>query len=97
MVFRGSSRGSELIFNELQWPIEKPHQIIWDALQDYGRIEWKRMLRDLEKASSMAFHDILNKFDLTWGIKGLIVTWSNLVDTWKDWRQVGCILGYFCN
>jgi hypothetical protein len=30
---------NDLIFNKLQLPIEKTRQIIWDALQDYGRIE----------------------------------------------------------
>ena len=45
----------------------KTCQIIWDALQDYERIEWKQSLRDLEKALDVAYHDILNKFDLTWG------------------------------
>jgi hypothetical protein len=75
---------NDLIFNKLQWPIEKTSQIIWDALQDYGRIEWKWTLRDLEKAPDVAYHDILDKFDLIWGVKGLIVTRSNLVVTWKD-------------
>ena len=97
----------------MQWPIEKTRQIVWDALQGYGRIEWKRMLRDLEKTPNMAYHDILNKFDLTWGVKGLIMTQSNLVITWKDrthmsiisWFPLGlhcsgrvsCILNSMCN
>ena len=54
-----------LFLNKLQWPIDKIRQIIWDALQDYGRIEWKRMLRDLEKAPDVANWDILSNFDLT--------------------------------
>ena len=58
---------NDLIFNRLQWPIEKTRQINWDALQDYGRIEWKWTLRDLEKVPDVAYHDILNKLDLTWG------------------------------
>ena len=65
-------------------PIEKTRQVIWDALQDYGRIEWKQTLMDLEKALGVAYHDILNKFDSTWGVKGFIVTRSNLVITQKD-------------
>ena len=56
---------------------------------------------------------IFNKFNLTWGVKGLIVTQSDLVVTWKDRPQmitiysfplglccfgwVGCILGSPCN
>ena len=33
---------------------------------------------DLEKILDVAYQDILNKFDLTWGIKDLIVTFNNL-------------------
>ena len=50
------------IFVKVQWPIEKTPRIIWDALQDYGRIEWKRMLKDLEKAPDVAYQDILKDF-----------------------------------
>jgi len=60
-------------------------------MQDYGRIEWKWTLRDLEKAPDVAYHDILNNFDLIWGVKGLIVTRSNLVVTWKDRPQMSII------
>ena len=48
----------------------------------------------------VANHEILNKFDLTWGVKGLIVTQSNLVVTWKDRPQTSIIswfsLGLWC-
>ena len=42
-------------------------------------------------APNVAYHDILSKFDLTWGVKGLIVTGSNLVVTWKDRLQMSII------
>ena len=45
----------------MQWPIEKTRQVIWDSLQYYGRIEWKRTMRDLEKALDVAYHDVLKK------------------------------------
>ena len=49
---------NDQIFNKLQWPIEKTRQIIWGALQDHGKIEWKHlMLRDLEKIPDVAYHD----------------------------------------
>ena len=35
----------------------------------------------LEKVLDVAYQDVLNEFDLTWGVKGCIVTWSNLVVT----------------
>ena len=70
-----------MVFNNLQWPIEKTRQVIWDALQSYGRIEWKRTLKDVEEAPGMAYQDVLNEFDYTWGVKNLTVTWSNLVAT----------------
>ena len=69
------------MLNDLHWPIEKICQAIWDALQDHSKIEWKPTLLDLEKAPDMAYEDVLNKFDSTWGVKGLIVASSNLVVT----------------
>ena len=45
----------ELVFNVLQWPIEKKRQVIWDALQVLsGRIEWQRTLIGLEKVLEVA-------------------------------------------
>jgi hypothetical protein len=70
-----------MLFNTFQWPVEKTQQVIWNALQDYGRIEWKWTLLDLEKAPYVANQDVLNGFHLTWGVKGLIMTQSNLVVT----------------
>ena len=42
-------------------------QAIWGAMQDYGRIKWKRAILDLEKALDVAYQDILNEFDSIWG------------------------------
>ena len=58
-----------MVFNDLQWPIEKTSQITWDTLQDYGRFEWKQMFSDLEKALDVAYEDVLNEFDSTQGVK----------------------------
>ena len=44
----------------------------WDALHDYGRIEWQRTLSDLEKAHDVAYQDVINKFDVIWGAKVLL-------------------------
>jgi hypothetical protein len=49
------------------------------------------MLRDLEKARDVAYHDILNEYDWTWGVNGLIVIQSNLVVTWNDRTQMSII------
>ena len=47
-------------------------------------IIWRqRTLEDLEKAPDVVYEDVLNEFDSTWGSKGLIVTRSNVVVTWK--------------
>ena len=78
-------------FSALQWLIEKTHQVVWDALQDYGRIEWKRTLLDLEKAPDIAYQDVLKEFDSIWGVKGLIMTRNNLVVTWKVRPHMGII------
>ena len=82
---------NDLVFNALQWPIEKLSQVIWDALKDYNRIDWKHTLSNLEKAPNVAYQDVLNECDSTWGVKGLIVTPSNLVVTWKVRPQIDII------
>ena len=58
---------NDMVINNLQWHVEKTCQTIWDALQDYGRIEWKQTLLDLEKSPYIAYQEILNKSDSTWG------------------------------
>lgn len=79
------------MFNTLQWHVEKTRQVIWDALQNYGRIEWKHTLSDLEKAPNVAYQDVLNEFDSTWGVKCLIVTQSNFMVTWMVRPQMSVI------
>ena len=63
---------NDLVFKNLQWPVEKIHQVIWDILHDYGRIERKRTLRELEEAPEVAYQDVLNEFDYTWGGGGIL-------------------------
>ena len=46
---------NDLVFNALQWPVEITRQVIWNILQDYGGIEWKWTLSDLEKAPDVAY------------------------------------------
>jgi hypothetical protein len=76
---------NDSIFNNMQWVIEKTRQVIWDALQYYARIEWKRTMRDLEEALDVAYdHDVLTEFVSTWGVTNLIMTQSNLVVMWMD-------------
>jgi len=62
--------------------------VIWDALQDYGKIEWQRTLVDFAKAPNVAYQEVLNTINLALRgggkVKGLIMTESNLVvDRWK--------------
>jgi hypothetical protein len=75
----------------LQWPIKKARLVIWDALQNYDRIEWKQTLTELEKAPNMAYQDVLNEFDSTWVVKGLIMTYNNVVVMWKVSPHMGFI------
>ena len=77
-----------MVFN-LQWHVQKTRQVIWDALQDYGRIEWKQTLKDLEETPDL--EDVLKEFDTTWGVKNLVVIRSNLVVTWMDKPQMSII------
>ena len=68
-----------MVINDLHWFIVKTRQVIQDTLQDYGRIEWKQTLSSMKKAQDVAYQDVLNEFNWTWGVKGLIVTRSFLV------------------
>jgi hypothetical protein len=80
-----------LVFNNLQWLIKKTRQVIWDALQDYGRIELKWTLKNLEEAPDVACQDVLNELDRMWGVKNLIMTQSDLVVAWMDRPQMSII------
>ena len=57
--------------------------VIWDALHDYGKIEWQRTLADFKKAPNVAYQEVLNKFNSALrsggGSKALFLTQSNLV------------------
>ena len=74
---------NDMVFNIVQWRIEKTCQVVWDALQDYSRIEWKRILSNLEKVPDVAYQDVLNKFDSTWGSK--VSLWPG-VTKWSPGR-----------
>jgi hypothetical protein len=71
-----------------QW--KKMYPTVWDSLLDYGRLQWQQTLQDLQKAPNVAYQDVLKEFDSVWCIKGLIVTRSNLVVTWKvrPWMDI---------
>ena len=69
--------------NTTHWPVGKQHQVVWDSLINYGILEWQRTLRDLKKVLDDAYDDFLREFDKVWCVKGLIVTHTNLVVTWK--------------
>lgn len=71
--------------------MEKTHQVVWDALLDYGYLEWQHTLKDLQKVMDVAYQDVLDKFDLIWCVKGRIVTRRNLVATWRIQPRMGTI------
>ena len=48
-------------------------------------------LPNLEKALDIAYQGVLDDLDSIWGVKGLIVTHSNLVVMWKVKPQMGII------
>ena len=82
---------NDLVFNNLQWHVEKTHQVICDTLHNHGRIKWKWTLKDLEEALDAAYQDVLNMFDTAWGVKNLIVIGSHLVVTWMDGPHMSTI------
>jgi hypothetical protein len=45
----------------------------------------------LDKALDIAYQDVINQFDLAWGVKGLVMTQSNSMVTWKVRRHMGLI------
>ena len=51
--------------------MEKTHQVVCDALLDFGRIEWKMTLKDLEKAPDIDYNDVVKEFDAVWCVEGL--------------------------
>ena len=82
---------NNLALNALQWPIEKMYQAVWDNLLDYNGSEWKQTLSNLEKALDIGYRGILKEVDSIWSVKGLSMTSSNLVDTWKVKPHMGII------
>jgi hypothetical protein len=74
---------NDLNRNVIERLVEKTHQVVWDSLLDYDRLEWQRTLTDLEKVPEVPYQDVLNQFDIVWCVTCLIVTHSNLVVTWK--------------
>ena len=64
-----------------RWENTSNHLGPW---QDYGGIEWKQTLKDLEEAPDVVYQDVLNELDSMWGVKNLIVTRRNLVVNWMD-------------
>jgi hypothetical protein len=45
----------------------------------YGRIEWQRILKALERTYDVAYDNILRVSDKVWCVKSLIATRNNLV------------------
>jgi hypothetical protein len=45
--------------NALPRPVKKLHQVVWDSLLGYGRLEWQRTLMVLEKTLDVAYEDVL--------------------------------------
>lgn len=69
------------------------HQVVWDFLIDYGRLEWQRTFHDMQKKTTpdVAYEDVLNEIDKVWCVKGLIAICNNLLVTWKVRPHIGTI------
>ena len=72
--------------------MKKTHQVVWDSLLDNGRLEWQWTLRDLDIAPNVAYEDVLEVSDNVWCAQDLIVTYSNIVVTWKVRPMMGIIV-----
>ena len=71
--------------------MEKTHQVVWDVVLEYGRIEWQDTLKNLQKSLNVAYQDVLDELDSVWCVKQLIATRSNLMVTWKERPWIGII------
>ena len=78
--------------NALQWLVERTHKVLWVSLLQYGKLEWQQTLTNLE------IHTEHCLWECSWRIwqyiqcaKGLIITCSNLMLTWKVRPQMGSI------
>lgn len=53
----------DLVSNDVNWLLHNVHQVVWDSLMDYDRIEWQRTLKGLAKAPDVAYEDVLKECD----------------------------------
>ena len=67
---------NDMVFHAPPWPVEKTHEVVWDSLLGYDRLEWQQTLMELEKAPNVEYEDILKDFHNNWCVKGFIVTWK---------------------
>lgn len=76
---------NDLVLNNMQWSVHKTWPVVWDTLQDYGRGQVETDSYASGKGD-VDYHDNLNEFNSIKGhkgVKGLDVTRSNFVVTWK--------------
>lgn len=50
-----------LVSNVVNRLLENVHQVVWDSLMNYDRIEWQRSLKELARAPDMAYMKIFSK------------------------------------
>ena len=74
---------NDMVFNTLQWPIEKTRRVIWDALHDYGRIEWKRTLMDFGRGRMWPTRTSLKNLIQLGGSKTLL--WLGVAYLSRGW------------
>jgi hypothetical protein len=53
---------NDLVFNNQRWNVVKIHEVIWDALLDYGRAAWNICMKLIIK-TPRAEKKLLKKFD----------------------------------
>lgn len=54
-----------------------------------GESQWQQTLKDAIEARDVAYQNVVDEFDSVSCAESLIVTRSNLMDTWKVKPQVG--------
>ena len=63
---------NDLFLNVSQWPVNKTHQVVWDSLLDYDRLDWQWTFMDLKNTPGVAYENVLN-FLTRFGVSKVLI------------------------
>jgi hypothetical protein len=62
-----------LVFNNKRWNVVKIHNVIWDALLDYGRVAWNRCMRLIRKTPKPKINFMISLIRVGVGTKLIVL------------------------